>query len=93
MTFYNILLGKDGSVKSWDVNRNFQVGIYYKEERDPVNSIAYNSSFDLFASSHTLFTRIWKIRKEYFVKIEADYPIQEPRDLLLLNFPNFAEER
>ena len=90
---FHFILGMDGSVKSWDVNLDFKCGIYYKEERDPVNSIAYNSNFDLFASSHTLFTRIWKIRKEIFVKIEADYPIQEPRDLLLLNFPTFAEER
>jgi len=81
----------DGSVKSWDISKNFDLGMYYKEERDPVNSITYNPTLDLFASSHTLFTRVWKIRKEYFVKIEADYAIQEPTDLLLLNFPNTDE--
>ena len=78
-------------MKSWDVLKNFELGMYYKEERDPVNSIAYNGALDLFASSHTLFTRVWKIRKEYFVKIEAEYSIQEPTDLLLLNFPNTDE--
>lgn len=74
----------DGSVKSWDINKNWELGIYYKEDSDPVSSITYIPDFDMFATSHTLFIRLWKVNKEVFVKNESEYPVQQPSDLILI---------
>jgi WD40 repeat protein len=81
-------LGIDGSVKSWDIAKNYELGLYYKEESDPVNAITHNPVLDLFATTHTLSIRIWRINKEIFVKNECEYSILQPTDILILNISN-----